>query len=58
MTRPQPTTARIFATAEEEEQGQEEEGKEMSDFKQSSELLVQQTCNTEMRGVFLMIPFF
>ena len=39
MTRPQPITARIFSTAEEEEQGQEEEGKEMSDFKQSSDYL-------------------
>merc|ERR1712032_1275051 len=41
---------------EEEEQGQEEEeGKEMSDFIQSSKLLVQQT---HRGGVFLMTPFF
>merc|ERR1712032_1599236 len=44
--------------SEEEEQGQEEEGKEMSDFKQSSELLVQQTQNTEMGGgLFMVTPF-
>ena len=52
VTRPQPTTACIFSTAEEEEQGQEEEGKEISDFKQMSILLVQQTHNTEIGGDF------
>ena len=48
VTRAQPTTARIFSTAEQEQGQEEEEGKEMSDLKQMSILLVQQTDNIEI----------